>query len=124
MNHNLQKALMKWAELSLTTRLPTLEQAIKEDWPDERVLLLIERDGGQVAPGAGRPGDVLGATPAGRTCEICDKAPAVVTVQGETDSFGAEFIECCEACSLSLEEDKRESYHAYNDECLDDDYDD
>ena len=35
--------------------------------------------------------------PNGSTCDDCGK-PAVIRMQGETDSFGAEFMDLCQAC--------------------------
>jgi len=114
MNHKLERALMNWAEQSLATRLYTLRRAISEDWDDECVLKLIKSDGHELAPG-GREGTVLSTTPTGTICEVCNKAPATMTVQGDTDSFGAEYIECCAACNESLKEDKYEPYDDYPD---------
>lgn len=35
------------------------------------------------------------AMPEGQTCDLCDD-PATIRVQGETDSFGAEWCDWCE----------------------------
>jgi hypothetical protein len=36
--------------------------------------------------------------PEGTTCDRHPERLAVVRIQGETDSFGAEFIDCCAEC--------------------------
>jgi hypothetical protein len=36
--------------------------------------------------------------PKGTMCDVCQERPAAVRVQGETDSFGAELNDFCEAC--------------------------
>ena len=41
----------------------------------------------------------------GQICERCNKAPAVVVVQGETDSFGYEPEYSCLACSQTEDDD-------------------
>jgi hypothetical protein len=43
------------------------------------------------------PGSILGP-PEGTACEICGE-PATQRVQGETDSFGAEWNDLCDSCA-------------------------
>lgn len=43
-------------------------------------------------PGAGH------AIPAGTMCDEHPDRPAVARIQGETDSFGSELIDCCQQC--------------------------
>lgn len=47
-------------------------------------------------PGAGH------AMPEGTMCDSHPDRPAVARIQGETDSFGAELIDCCEECRDEL----------------------
>ena len=38
------------------------------------------------------------SVPANATCDTHQDRPAVKRVQGETDSFGAEYFDCCQEC--------------------------
>jgi hypothetical protein len=40
--------------------------------------------------------------PPGTMCDEHPKRPAVARIQGETDSFGSELIDCCEECRASI----------------------
>lgn len=40
--------------------------------------------------------------PTGTMCDEHPDRPAVARVQGETDSFGAEYIDCCQECADEL----------------------
>jgi len=46
--------------------------------------------------------------PAGTLCDHCEdddkKTPAVVRIQGETDSFGAELLDLCAECAKKVED--------------------
>lgn len=50
------------------------------------------------------PGSVRGV-PAGQTCDDCGK-PATRCLQGETDSFGAEWADLCDDC-YAIERERR-----------------
>ena len=41
-------------------------------------------------------------TPAGTMCDQHQDRPAVVRIQGETDSFGAEMHDCCQECADAI----------------------
>lgn len=44
--------------------------------------------------------------------DVCDEhpdRPALVRIQGETDSFGAEFINCCAECASEFRSHMREA---------------
>jgi protein-arginine kinase activator protein McsA len=43
-------------------------------------------------PGSGH------SVPEGMICDTCNKNPATVRIQGETDSFGCEMIDLCDEC--------------------------
>lgn len=49
----------------------------------------------------------LHALPKGATCDQHPDRPAVVRVQGETDSFGCEMIDMCEECRQADIEEQR-----------------
>ncbi|AUR35812.1 hypothetical protein PhaeoP18_01538 [Phaeobacter piscinae] len=40
--------------------------------------------------------------PPGTMCDAHPKRPAVARIQGETDSFGSELIDCCEECKANI----------------------
>lgn len=42
------------------------------------------------------------AVPPGTMCDDHPDRPAVARIQGETDSFGAELIDCCAECNDAL----------------------
>lgn len=46
-------------------------------------------------------------TEEGAICDDCG-APATITIQGDTDSFGAEYMEFCEDCHERWEEESKE----------------
>jgi len=50
----------------------------------------------QTLPGTGH------AVPPGTMCDDHPDRPAVARIQGETDSFGAELIDCCAECRDAL----------------------
>lgn len=45
----------------------------------------------------------------GAMCGEHPDVPSFKTIQGETDSFGAEFYEMCEACVKKFEEEREQS---------------
>lgn len=47
-------------------------------------------------PGSGH------SVPSGAMCDEHPDRPAVARVQGETDSFGSEMIDCCEECRAEM----------------------
>lgn len=55
----------------------------------------------------GLPGQVSN-TPTGMKCDDCGQ-PATVRVQGETDSFGSEQHDLCDACERKMREECRDS---------------
>lgn len=48
------------------------------------------------------PGSIH-ATPDGTMCDNHPDRPAVARIQGETDSFGCEMIDCCQDCKTAIQ---------------------
>lgn len=44
------------------------------------------------------------AMPEGAMCDLHPDRPAVARIQGETDSFGSELLDCCDECVRSVRE--------------------
>lgn len=55
--------------------------------------------------------------PAGSMCDDHPDRPAVARIQGETDSFGSELIDCCEECSQQMRDEMRKAHHGQCDWC-------
>ena len=58
------------------------------------------------------PGSIQGV-PAGQMCDDCGEHPATRRMQGETDSFGAEWADFCDAC-YEVERERRRQNRAGN----------
>ena len=54
--------------------------------------------------------------PDGQECDDCG-APAVVRIQGETDSFGCEMFDLCESCAGQLKADMAPMNEGWCDWC-------
>ena len=46
-------------------------------------------------------------TPQGAMCDEHPDRPAVVRIQGETDSFGCEMHDCCQECADAIRAERR-----------------
>lgn len=58
-----------------------------------------------------------GPFPAGTMCDEHPDRPAVARIQGETDSFGADFIDFCAECRDALREEMRKARHGQCEWC-------
>jgi hypothetical protein len=65
----------------------------------------------QTLPGAGY------TVPPGTMCDNHPDRPAVARIQGETDSFGAELIDCCAECRDALRASIRAPQEGWCDWC-------
>ena len=58
---------------------------------------------GWKGPVSTRSGTRFPADPDEGTCEVCEDPNPTLIVQGETDSFGAEYILCCVGCANRMD---------------------
>ena len=55
--------------------------------------------------------------PDGQMCDEHPDRPAIARIQGETDSFGCEMIDCCAECRDQLRQELREGRGGTCDRC-------
>lgn len=62
-------------------------------------------------PGSGH------AVPPGEMCDMHPDRPSIARIQGETDSFGSEMIDCCAECRDAMRREFLQARHGTCDWC-------